>query len=690
MKRSVPVLLAVTLLSCGKKTPPVAPVAEAPAEQPAAEAPPTVEELVAGAMDTSVDACQDFYRYACGGWLDKTEIPSDQGRWTRSFSEIRKMNEEFVRDVLEASAEDPGDDADRKLFGTYYKGCLDTEAIDSRGLDVPALQTLLGHVDSIDGPAGLSAAAAHLQMANVDVLFGIGVENDMKNPKLMTLQMHQAGLGLPDRAYYFPEDEDGKSLLADYEKHVAAVLVLGGATDVDAASQAAAVVAFETKLAAGSRERAALRNVEAMYHPMDRAGLQKLTPNIPWDEFMDATGYPDIQDINVTVPEFFEALDAAIADTDTVKVYLRWQTLNALSTNLPKGFRDARFAFFGKRMNGIDEAPARWKTCVRSTEGAVGQAIGRIYIAEHFPGDSKKTALDMIERVETSFADGLPELKWMDKITQERALDKLHAITNKIGYPDEWRDMSSLSFDSSDPVGNSLQATEFNNRYYLDLVGGEPDPNHWYMPPQTVNAYYNPPMNEIAFPAGIMQEPFFSIRLPQAMNYGAMGMVMGHEITHGFDDEGRKYRGDGTVEEWWEPQVSEAFEEAATCIEDQYAGYEALPGLNLNGKLTLGENIADNGGIKQAYRAYQSWVADNGAEPELAGLTGDQQFFIGEAQAWCTLYKPEKLEVQVKTDPHSPAEFRVNGPMRNFPEFAEAYGCEVGTPMNPVDRCEVW
>ncbi|MGD8377286.1 MAG: M13 family metallopeptidase [Acidobacteriota bacterium] len=654
----------------------------------------TQEEIaskVATDMDMSADPCQDFYQYACGGWLETTELPADQRRWTRSFSVIREENREAIREMIEEAAADPGDSADAKRIGDYYSSCMDEEAVNAAG--ATPLDPLFAAIDGVKDAASLLAVDADLQRKGGSALFGLGVLPDFKDPDLNVAFFVQGGLGMPDRDYYVSDDEKKKELLAAYRDHVERMFTLLGDPEDVASKKADDVLAVETELAKASRDRVAMRQVEKLYNKLDISGLQKLTPSLPWNTFLAETGYPDVVDINVATPEFFESLEALVKNTDpaVLQNYLDWNTLNTFANRLSQEFVDANFDFYGKKLGGQEEIEPRWKRCVDSTQNAMGEAVGRVYVERKFAGNSKQVALTMIDDLFTAFENGLPGLSWMDDTTRQRAVEKEEAIGNKIGYPDKWRDYSSMTITPDSYFDNSVAAIEFEFDRQAKKIGNPVDPDEWGMTPQQVNAYYNPLLNEIVFPAGILQPPFFHKDFPAAMNYGGIGGVIGHELTHGFDDQGRKFAPDGQLREWWEPEVAEKFQEQAQCVSDLYSGFEVEPGVNVNGDLTLGENIADIGGLKEAYAAYKLWEARNGnPEPFVEGLTNEQLFFVAWSQVWCTVGSDEYFRLQVTTDPHSPGQFRAVGPVTQHPAFAEAFACEPDTPMNPAEKCQVW
>lgn len=667
-------VLAFTLASCGNKA---SPEVAAP-EQPAMPDDP-VSASIEAALDRGTDPCTDFYQFACGGWLDSNEIPSDQTSWGRSFHEIAKSNQDLLKTILEENPD--------SREGTLYASCMDTETID--GLGAKPLEPLFGKIDAAGDKAAFATVAGELGRAGVDILYGAYAGADYENPETMVLNLLQGGIGLPDRDYYLAED---KGVVEGYQAYVAGVLVLAGVSEEEAAKQAAAIVAFETRLAENSLPRAELWDPSNTYHPTTREELAKSAPSVGFDAQFAALGH-DPQALNVMTPDYFVALSAAIDETelDTLKAYAKFHAANQLSAYLSQDFIDHRFEFFGKQLSGQKEQRPRWKRCVAQVDGSVGELLGKAYVERAFGGDSKDIALEMIAGIEEAFEAGLAELEWMDDDTRAKAAEKAKMVTNKIGYPDSWETYEGVAFDKGDHFGNILATKAWQVDDILAKVGGPVDKAEWFMTPSTVNAYYNPSANEIVFPAGILQAPFFDAGFPRAMNFGAIGMVVGHELTHGFDDDGRKFDGTGKMHEWWAPEVAERFEERTACVVEQYNQYD-VPGGKLNGELTLGENIADMGGIKQTYRAYKAWAEKNGAEEGKAGFTPEQLVFLGFAQSWCTEATPEYAAMLAKVDSHSPGKYRVNGSLVNTPEFGEAFGCEVGTPMRPPEDeiCEVW
>ncbi len=676
MSSRLALVVPLALFSCAKTT--------TPSTEPVPVNPLSTEGITASvesSLDRSVEPCDDFYTFACGGWLDANEMPADRSRISRGFTQLFDHNQEIVRQILDDAAAGTIQ-ADARL-GTYFGACMDTEAIDARG--AAPLKKPLELIGTIEDAASLMSVLGQLPMA--DAFFGGYVNADLKDPTYNVLHLAQGGLGLPEKAYYLPDDEEGEQLYKDYQAHVGKMLELFGLDKMDAEP----IVRLETKLAKASRSAVELRDVEKMHDRRDREGLQALTPDLPWTPFFTAVGHADLDEINIMTPEFFPAAAEIIAagDWETIRAYVSWRLIDRSAPYLSSEIEAADFAFFGTRLSGQQEQEPRWKTCVSRTDGQLGDLLGQAYVDRAFAGDSKDIALQMITDIEAAFEAGLPDLDWMDNTTRKGALAKLATIQNKIGYPDKWDayvglDVSGSYFDQQ------LAIEKWSLGKELDKVGNPVDKSEWYMSPPTVNAYYNPPYNEIVFPAGILQPPFFSSRFPVAMNYGAMGMVMGHEVTHGFDDEGRKFAPDGSMKEWWAPEVSERFEERAQCVVELYNGYEVQPDLFVQGELTLGENIADMGGIRLAHRAYTTWQEAGGSDPQVAGFTGEQLLFIAYAQGWCTEMTPEMERQRVATDPHSPSRFRVNGPLSQLRAFGDAFSCEAGDPMRPTDICEVW
>ncbi|MBK8236521.1 MAG: M13 family metallopeptidase [Deltaproteobacteria bacterium] len=673
MRRSVVALALVSLVACEKRGTTVPPTTASP--ETSAE--------VLGSLDRQTDPCNDFYRFACGGWIDATPLPADQPRYGR-FHVLRDRNAEAMRAILERAASKPGDKA-----GAFWTACMDEAAIEQAGTQ--PLAPLLAAIDRVDDPTSLMTAIGTLHRAGVPVLFDVGIDADYKQPNVNLAFLGQAGLGLPDREFYRSTDARMLQLREGYVAHVATMLELGGVAEP--AARAADIVTFETALAEISVPREALREPEARYARVERAALEREAP-LPWAAYFAAVGRDDLVAVSLAPPTYFAALPGLVGRTSmpTLQAYLRWHVLHSFADHLPSSFVDASFAFYGKSVRGQQQLEPRWKRCVDTTDHAMGELVGRDFVAERFSPRSREVALEMIREIEDAFEAGLPKLAWMDAATRKAAVGKMEAIVNKIGYPSKWRSYDALAVTPAH-AGNVVAAASFEFDRRLREADRPVDRERWEMTPSTVNAYYNATGNEMVFPAGILQPPFFHHEWPAAMNFGGIGMVMGHELTHGFDDQGRKFDGAGTLRQWWAPEAGERFEERAACVEQLYSGYEVQPGVHLSGKLTLGENIADFGGIKDAHRAYLQWASEHGVDPHseaMDGLTHEQLFFVSFGQIWCSKSTPETDQVMALTDPHSHPRYRVNGPLANLPEFSQAFACEPGEPMRPQNTCEVW
>ena len=645
---------------------------------------------VARSLDRTADPCSDFYRFACGGWLDQVELPADERQWVRSFSVIHERNRELLKGLIEDAAKNPAGNPERQKVGDFYGACMDEAAVEAAGL--APVQPWLAKIDAAGDRDALFVLSGEIQRMQASPFFSAEVFADLKDPNTVVAHFSQGGLGLPERDYYLSTDADKKTLRATYVQHVTKMLVLSGMPAAAAQQQATAILAFETALARASRPIEAMRDVQKLHHRLDAAGLEKLTPKLPWERFFAAFGQSDLSAINVQTPEFFPALSKEIgkAALPTLKAYLRYQALSATAGLLPDAVYQQHFDFQGRTLAGQKEPQPRWKRCIGATEQAMGEAIGQLYVRERFAGNSKELALDMIHGIADAFAASLPALAWMDETTRQAALVKKGTLAWKIGFPEEWRGYSKLTITRDSHFANAVAARGFEASRLLAQVGKPVDRKEWGMNAQTVNASYNPLQNAFTYPAGILQPPFFHKDYPVAMNLGGMGFVIGHELTHGFDDQGSKFDAQGVMTDWWTPASVKGFEERTACIDQQYSAFEVEPGVHVNGKLTLGENIADNGGLKQAWDVLQARQKERGEGPTVAGLTEDQLFFVAAAQVWCTEATPEVERLQVQTDPHSPSKFRVVGPALNHPGFARAFACPAGAPMNPPRQCAVW
>ena len=648
---------------------------------------PAVAKEVLDAMDRGVDPCQDFYLYACGGWIKSTPLPPDQNRWIRSISVMNEENQRFLRELFEEAARQPGDDSDLGRAGAFYAACMDEPTIEAAGLK--PLGPALAAIDEVHDAHSLMALLGRPDMASVDAFFSLGADNGQHDPTQVIAFLGQGGLGLGDRQYYLSADPDKRKLLAQYREHVARMMALLGERHPAAAAKA--VVKFETALAKISHELVDVRNPQFIDHPFDRARLAKLTPGLDWGAFFTPLGMPAEFPLNVETLDYLTGVDRLVHATraSTLQRYLRWRLVDGAAPRLGKAFVDEHFAFFGRTLSGQKEISPRWKRCAKATSFGLTNTVGRLYVERRFPGDSKAMALAAIDGIERAFVEALPGLSWMDAETRQRAVAKKEAMANYIGYPDQWIDESSIPVTRDGYYQNVAGTFDFRVHRQLAKVGHAADAE-WTLPAQLVNAGYNPTRNRITFPAAILQPPMFSRELPPAMNYGAIGTVMGHEITHGFDDTGRRFDPQGRLEEWWAPEVVKRFEEKTQCLVDQYDRFEMAPGLHVNGKLTLGENIADLGGLKEAYTAFEHLQAERGPSPTVEGLTPEQLFFVARAQIGCTVGTPEGVRRRLVVDVHSPNEARVLVPLRDFAPFAEVFQCAPGTPMNPPDKCEIW
>lgn len=691
-----PTLLFVSLLaSCGPKAPAPEPAAPAPVDPDAAVRAEAGAAMLA-ALDRTADPCVDFYRYACGGWVDSTTRPADQAMWARSFSVINERNREIMKALLERAAADPGaggspdtaEGGDWRRLGLLYGSCMDEAGVEAAGM--APIQPALDSIEGLKAKADLPRVLAALQAQGLGGAWTVESWADLKDPDVSSAYLGQGGLGLPDRDYYLRTDEASVALQAEYRAFVSELLTLAGADAATAGKQAEAIYALEAKIADFSLPREALRDPNAIYNPRDAAALAKLAPNLGFSTWAQGLGLDMGRPLVLHDEAWYGKLDKLLSTTDpaTLRAWLRFHALADAAEFLPDAFGQAAFAFYGQKITGQAVRKDRWKRCVDFANRNLGDALGRHYVAEHFAGDSKQIARDMLGGIKTAFEGNLPSVEWMDDPTRQAAREKAGTLVDKIGYPDTWLDTSTMAIDAQPWGENALAARRFHVARDLAKVGKPVDPAEWYMSAPTVNAYYNPTENEMVFPAGILQPPFFHRAFPAAMNHGAIGMVIGHELTHGFDDEGRKFDKDGKLTEWWAPEVSARFEERAACVGEQFSAFDAVDGLKVNGELTMGENIADLGGLKLAWAAYQAQGGQG--TPFLADFTDDQVFFLAFAQGWCRLVSPELEKLLVTTDPHSPSHYRVNGPLQNMPAFHQAFQCKEGQPMVRPDRCEVW
>jgi putative endopeptidase len=647
------------------------------------------------ALDTEAAPCDDFYQFACGGWMKATPIPADEASWVRSFSVIHEDNQNALRAILERDGRgDTEGDAYGAELGALWTSCMDERAIEQRG--AAELQSELQNIDAVRDSRALVRELAHLHLMGVGVAFDFDSEVDFKDASRMIAGVSQSGLGLPERDYYFRDDQRTKDVRTQYLAHVAKTLELLGETPAASTMHARVVLTLETELAAASMTNVDLRDPQKVYHRIDLDGLKKLAPDLSWDVYLDAIGFPRITSINVGQPDFVKKVDtmAKAVSMGDWQVYLRWHLANAVSPWLSKAFVDEGF-HFRQVLTGTKTLQPRWKRCVRAADQAMGEALAQPFVKAYLGDDGKLAASQMVANIEGSMRADIEGLPWMDEATRTKAEDKLSKIANKIGFPAKWRSYQGLAMDANSYLQNMLRATAFEARRRLAKVGQPVDKEEWGMTPPTVNAYYDPTMNEMVFPAGILQAPFYGKRQAPALNFGAIGMVVGHELTHGFDDEGRQFDGEGNLRDWWSPAVATEFDKRTACVEQQYDAYVAVDDLHIKGKLTLGENIADLGGVKLALAAFEK-AERSGAVSTRDSVSSKfgpaQQFFVGFAQSWCANYRPESLRLLVATNPHSPPRFRVNGPLSNLSDFASAFQCKDGSPMVRANgqRCAVW
>jgi putative endopeptidase len=664
--------------------------ASAQTPPPVSAAPAVVHGIDPADMDASVSACQNFDEYANGGWLKSHPIPPDQSYWG-SFTILDETNREHLHQILEKASKDtsaaPGSD-DRKI-GDFYGACMDEAAIEAAG--VSPLKPELSQIDSIDTVEKLQAAIARLQVLSVNAVFQFGSEQDRRNSTEVIAAAFQGGLGLPDRDYYTKTDDASKTLRDKYVAHVRKMFELAGDSPEAAAENAKAVMALETKLAEASMTRVERRDPEKTYNRMDLAALKRLTPNFSWTAYFRETGAERVAAVNVGQPQYFETVSRELRATPLAawKTYLRWHLLHAAAPTLPRRFVDENFDFYGRTLQGTPEIEVRWKRCVTATDNAIGFALGKAYVREYFPPEAKASADRMVHNLMKALRDDLETLPWMGEKTRQAAIAKLDAFMPKIGYPDKWRDYSTLRIDRSSYLRDVWNANEFEWKRDLAKIGKPVDRTDWGMTPPEVNAYYNPLLNEIVFPAGILQPPFFDAKADDAVNYGGIGAVIGHEMTHGFDDQGRKFDAQGNLRDWWTPEDLKNYEARSKCVEEQYASY-TYDGQHVNGKLVLGEATADLGGLSIAYAAYRESRAGKPSPPKIDGLTDDQRFFLSWARVWAANVRPEFLKLLMNTNPHPLPQFRAIGPPSTMSAFAEAFDCKAGQPMVRKELCRIW
>ncbi|MGZ4859376.1 MAG: M13 family metallopeptidase [Candidatus Angelobacter sp.] len=650
----------------------------------------TTSTSVVTALDKSADPCVDFYQFACGGWIKNNPIPADHPIWSR-FGELAERNRTVLRGILEDSAKATKRSANEQKIGDYYASCLDEDSINKKGIAV--LKPEFDRIAGLKDKAGLPALLAHLHGESIDALFNFYSGADFKNAKEVIAQADQGGISLPDRDYYLKDDPKSVELRKAFSEHVANTFKLLGDVPDKAAADAKAVMEIETALAKGSMDRVERREPEKVYHKLSQQDWQALTPSFAFAQYLSDLGTPKFTGLNVASPDFFKALDAELktVSLDDLKTYLRWHLVRSQVQALPKAFVDEDFNFYGKTLQGTKELQPRWKRCVAAADSDLGEALGQVFVEKYYPPEAKDRTLKMVNQLEAALHQDISELPWMSDTTKKQALVKLDAIRNKIGYPAKWRDYSTLKIERGDALGNSLRANAFEIHRQLAKIGTPLDKQEWQMTPPTVNAYYDPTENDINFPAGILQPPFFDFKADDALNFGGMGAVIGHELTHGFDDQGALFDPEGNLKNWWTPVDEKAFKERTQCIVDEYDQFVAVDDVHVRGKLTLGENTADNGGLRIAHMALMKSLADAGKQAEkIDGFTPEQRFFLGWGQIWCQKQTDEMARMLAQNNEHSPGNYRANGVVQNMPEFQKAWGCKAGQPMVRANACHVW
>jgi endothelin-converting enzyme/putative endopeptidase len=663
------------------------------AQSAAKESSPDLRGINSAFIDKSIDPCQDFFQFACGKFTSLHPIPPDRPAFGNAAL-MADENEKILHTILDkASAAGAGRTPNEQKIGDYYASCLDTAAINRQ--ELKPLQPEFDRIRALKSKSELPALLAHDQLINVNAFLGFGEQQDFKDATKQIATLDQGGLGLPEKDYYLRTGDADEKIREQYVQHLAETFKLLGKPEAEARDDAKKVMDLETALAKVSQDVTSRRDPHNIYHMTQLADLEKLAPAVDWKKFLADLGAPSVTEINVTNPDFFKGLNSIIESTslDTMKIYLQWQLINGIpGTALPEAFDDGRFNFYGKVLRGQPQQRPRWKRCVQSTDGALGEALGQVYVAQAFPPSSKAATLQMVHDIEGAMDSDIDTITWMSAETKVKAKEKLQAVANKIGYPDKWRDYSSLNVARGDALGNELRAIEFENHRQLNKIGQPVDRGEFGMSPPTVNAYYNPSMNDINFPAGILQPPFFDAREPDAVNYGHIGSIVGHELTHGFDDQGRQFDANGNLNDWWTASDGKQFVAKADCEVKEYGDFTVDGGVHVNGKLTLGENTADNGGLRLAYMALLEDAKRKHLDMQAKqdDYTPEQQFFLAYAQNWCGAMRPQMQRMLVQTNPHSPQQFRANGVLRNMPEFGQAFGCKPGQPMMPADACRVW
>jgi putative endopeptidase len=675
---SLAILLCATLVSAQTSSP-------APAPKP-------IPSLDLTAIDKTIDPCVDFYRYSCGNWMKNNPVPPDKSRWGR-FDELAEHNLYILHDILE-QAQAPGQHtATQKMVGEFYGACMDEATIEKKG--TAPLQPELARIDAINSKGGLMKQVAYMHEHATPAIFAFYGQPDMHDSMATIAYIDQGGITLPDRDYYLKDDAKSVETRQEYLKHVQKIFELAGDKPEVAAAEAKTVLTVETGLAQASMDRTERRNPKSRDHKMTVAEIAAAAPNFDLAAYFASNGSPKFSSLNVGNPEFFKQVNAQLDSVSLAdwKTYLRWKLIDSHAQLLTKAFVEEDFEFNGKYMSGQQEQEPRWKRCVKATDRNLGMALGQLYVDKTFGPAGKERTLTMVKAIESAMHEDIGQLTWMSDATKQQAYVKLNAIVNNIGYPDKWRDYSSVVIKSDDYAGNVARASAFEVHRQYSKIDKPTDRKDWSMTPPTVNAYYRPSMNDINFPAGILQPPFYSTKIDDAVNYGGIGVVIGHELTHGFDDQGRKYDAQGNFRDWWTAEDAKQFEERADCTANEYSSFVAVKDdkgeVKLNGKLTLGENTADNGGLKLAYMALTNIIGNSPVKP-IDGYTPQQRFFLAYGQIWCQNVTDQEARKRALTDPHSPGEWRVNGAVQNSAAFQKAWGCKDGQPMVSANACRVW
>ena len=642
-----------------------------------------------GNLDRSCKPCDDFNQFAMGGWMKNNPIPAEYPNWG-SFTMLADRNQASMRVILEEAAKaNAAAGSNQQKIGDFYSSCMDTTAVDAAG--VKPLAADFTAIDQVKDANGLQPLVARLQQTGSGYLFRFGSTQDLDESTQVIAEINQGGLGLPDRDYYTRTDEKSAQLRTDYVTHVAKMFVLAGDSEDKANAEAKTVMDLETALAKASMSRVQMRDPHAVWHKMTLPQLKGLAPGWAWEAYFRQRNAPDFASINVSQPDFFKETNRLLTATPLQdwKTYLRWHVLHTSATQLSESFVQENFNFYGTKLSGTKQLQPRWKRCSQSVNRNLGEALGQVYVEKYFPPEAKAHARVMVMNLIGALKSDIPELSWMGPETKKAALEKLEAFQIKIGYPDKWRDYSALPVDKGSYLANERRAIAFENARDLNKIGKPVDRSEWQMTPPTVNAYYDSPMNEIVFPAGILQPPFYDPRADDAVNYGGMGAAIGHEITHGFDDEGSQFDAKGNLRDWWTKDDRKNFDERANCVQKQFDSYEVEPGLHENGKLVLGESIADLGGLAISYAAYEKSI-EGKRPPMLGGFTPEQRFFLGWAQVWGANMRPENARLMANTNEHPLPKFRTNGPLSNMELFAKAFGCKKGELMVRENACKIW